>query len=79
MQDHQVGGRVLELEAIHAVEPLPPIAPAPPLALGTRSVHCTDRSEPMPLADARAFCIELGTSALAAGDEQAVEHGKRRR
>jgi hypothetical protein len=78
MQD-QIGGRVLELGAIRAVEPLAAIIPAPQLALGTLPVEQADRFDPVALADPRSFRVELGSAPLLAGDEQAVEHGKRRR
>jgi len=73
MQD----GRVLEIDAIAAVEALPAIA-SPAGALGVRPVDSPLRTEAFRLADARPFNIDLGHGPALAADEPALEQGKRR-
>ncbi|HYZ89244.1 MAG TPA: hypothetical protein VE620_08110 [Myxococcales bacterium] len=72
-------GRVLELDPILGVETLPGIAP-PPVALGTRPIESSTSEQPLSLADARSFQIEVNGAALfAASEDSALEHGKHRR
>jgi hypothetical protein len=69
--------RVCEIEAIPAVDALPVIAP-PAGALGTRPLGSPPAPEPLRLADARPFHIDLGHAPAVAGAEPALEQGKRR-
>ncbi len=73
MQD----GRVLEVDPILAVEALPAIA-SPAGVLGARPVDSPLAADPLRLADARPFHIDLGHGAAIADDEPALEQGKRR-
>jgi hypothetical protein len=73
MQD----GRVLEVDSIPAVGALPAI-PSPERALGARPVESSLAPDPLLLADARPFRIDLGHGPTLAADEPALEHGKRR-
>jgi hypothetical protein len=69
--------RVCEIEAIPAVDALPAIA-SPAGALGARPLGAPPAPEPLRLADARPFHIDLGHGPTVAGAEPALEHGKRR-
>jgi len=73
MQD----GRVLEVDPILAVEALPAIS-SPAGILGVRAVASPGTSDPLRLADARPFHIDLGHGPAMAADEPALEQGKRR-
>ena len=69
--------RVCEVEAIPAVDALPAIA-SPAGALGARPLGPQPAPEPLHLADARPFHIDLGHGPAVAGAEPALEQGKRR-
>jgi hypothetical protein len=72
-------GRVLEVDPILGVEALPGIAP-PPIALGTRAIDSISSEQPLSLADARSFQIEVsGAAMFAAPEDDALEQGKHRR
>ena len=73
MQD----GRVLEVDAIPALGALPAIA-SPDGVLGSRPVESPVAPDPLLLADARPFRIDLGHGPTLAADEPALEQGKRR-
>ncbi len=73
MQD----GRVLEVDPIPALEALPAIA-SPAGVLGARPVDSPLDADPLRLADARPFRIDLGHGAALAADEPPLEQGKRR-
>jgi hypothetical protein len=72
MQD----GRMLEVDPIPALGTLAPIA-SPAGALGARPIESSLAPDPLLLADARPFRIDLGHGPTAA-NEPALEHGKRR-
>jgi len=70
-------GRVLEVDPIAAIQTLPAIA-APASVLGARPVEAPPALDPILLADARPFHIDLGHGPALASDEPPAEHGKRR-
>jgi hypothetical protein len=70
-------GRVLEIEAIPALESLPAIA-APPGLSGARAVDSPPPSDGLVLADTRPFHVELGHASVAPSDEAGAERGKHR-
>ena len=70
-------GRMLEVDPILGVETFPGIAP-PQVALGSRFVESVATAEPLLLADARPFEIQMTAPVLTA-DDPASEHGKHRR
>ena len=70
-------GRMLDVDPIPALGALPAIA-APAGALGARPVESPLPPDPLLLADARPFHIDLGHSPSLAADEPAHEQGKRR-
>jgi hypothetical protein len=71
-------GRSLEVDPILGVEAFPGIAP-PAIALGTRPIESADTAQPLTLADVRSFQVTMSsTPMLAAQEEAAAEHGKRR-
>ena len=69
--------RVCEIEAVSAVGALPAIA-SPEGTLGTRPIGPPPVTEPMQLADARSFGIDLGHAQAIPEAEPALEQGKRR-
>jgi len=71
-------GRVVEIDAIPALETLPRI-PAPRDLLGTRAIESSLATDALLLADARPFHVDLGHASLITSDEPASEQGKRRR
>jgi len=73
MQD----GRVLEVDPVPALGALPAI-PSPAGALGARPIESSLAPDPLLLADARPFRIDLGHGPSLTADEPALEHGKRR-
>jgi hypothetical protein len=73
MQD----GRMLDVDPIPALGALPAIA-SPAGALGPRPVESSLAPDPLLLADARPFRIDLGHGPALAADEPALAQGKRR-
>jgi hypothetical protein len=73
MQD----GRVLEVDPILALDALPAIS-SPAGVLGARPVDSPPGADPLRLADARPFNVDLGHGPALAADEPALEQGKRR-
>ena len=73
MQD----GRMLDVDPIPAFGALPAIT-TPAGALGTRPIESSLAPDPLLLADARPFRIDLGHGPSLAADEPALEEGKRR-
>jgi hypothetical protein len=70
-------GRVVEVEAIVALETLPAIPP-PPGLLGPRAVESSVAADALLLADARPFRVDLAQAGVTPSDEVPSEHGKRR-
>ncbi|HYV66985.1 MAG TPA: hypothetical protein VE964_12130 [Myxococcales bacterium] len=66
-----------EIEAVSAVGALPAIA-SPEGTLGTRSINSPVAAQPIDLADARSFRIDLGHGPAVLEGEPAREQGKRR-
>ena len=73
MQD----GRVLEIDPIPTLGALPAVA-SPAGLVGPRPVESPLPVDPLLLADARPFRIDLGHGPALAADEPALEQGKRR-
>ena len=69
--------RVCEVDPVPSVDALPAIA-SPAGILGTRPIGSPPSTEPLRLADARPFQIDLGHGPSVAAAEPALEHGKRR-
>ena len=71
-------GRVVEVDAIPALETLPAVA-APPELLGPRAIESPFATDALLLADARPFQVDLGHASAIPSDETVSEQGKRRR
>jgi len=68
---------MLDVDPIPALDALPAIA-TPSGALGPRPIESSLPLDPLLLADARSFRIDLGHGPSLAADEPALEQGKRR-